>query len=59
MIVNLFKPSQVSTARYLSIIVSITIKFSYIVCSEVVGFTARNQLLVQAGGNIQQLWGSS
>ncbi len=30
MIVNLFKPSQVSTARYLSITVTITIKFSYI-----------------------------
>jgi hypothetical protein len=30
-----------------------------IVCREVVGFTARNQLLVQVGVNIQQLWGSS
>ncbi len=29
MIINLFKPSQVSTARYLSITVSITKKVSY------------------------------
>ncbi len=68
MIINLYKPSQVSTARYLSITVSITIKVGFIlphscktwdVCRKVVGLTAQSQLLVHAGGNIQQYRGSS
>jgi hypothetical protein len=56
----MFKPSQVSTARYLSITALITIKVAYdhtrivytcVVCWRVEGLTARNQLLVRQGVN--------
>jgi hypothetical protein len=68
-IINLSKPSLVSTARYLPITVSSTIKVAYdhtrivyIICTvyrEVIWLTARRRQLVWERVNIEQCWGSS